>query len=64
MLMGVLLVWSFKSMYICTSKHVYVVLLALQMFIESGDLITEETCTQILQTFDHVKPYKGSPIKA
>lgn len=45
-------------------KHVCVVLLALQKFSESGDLITEETCTQNLQTFNHVRPHKGSPIKA
>lgn len=40
-----------------------VVLLALQKLSESGDLITEETCSQNLQTFHHVRPYKGSPIK-
>lgn len=30
----------------------------------NGEIITEETCTQRLQTFHHSKPYKGSPIKA
>jgi hypothetical protein len=30
----------------------------------NGEIITEETCTQGLQTFHHSKPYKGSPIKA
>lgn len=33
-------------------------------FFESGDLITEETCTQNLQKSYHVEPHKGSPIKA
>lgn len=45
-------------------KHVCVVLLALQQFNESGDLLTDETCTQNLQTFHYVRTYKGSHIKA
>lgn len=38
-------------------KHVCVVLLALQKFSESGDLITEKTCTQNSQTFHLARPY-------
>jgi hypothetical protein len=45
-------------------KHVYAVLLALQKICKKRDIITEDTCTQNLQTFHHAKPYKGSPIKA
>lgn len=45
-------------------KHVSTVLFGLQMFSECGDIVTEETCTQNLQTFHHTKRYKGSPIKA
>ncbi|XP_061176026.1 uncharacterized protein LOC133184977 [Saccostrea echinata] len=45
-------------------KHVCVVLFSFQMFCKSGDIVTEETCTQNLQTFHHTKVYKGSPIKA
>ena len=47
-----------------TCKHVCTVLFALQMFYECGEIITEETCTQHLQTFHQTKPYKGSPVKA
>ncbi|CAC5390071.1 unnamed protein product [Mytilus coruscus] len=42
-------------------KHVCCLLLALQNFSSSGEILSEETCTQRLQT---CKPYKGSPIKA
>lgn len=45
-------------------KHVCCLLLALHNFSMNGEIITEETCTQRLQTFHHSKPYKGSPIKA
>lgn len=45
-------------------KHVSTVLFGLQMFTECGDIVTEETFTQNLQTFHHNKRYKGSPIKA
>lgn len=49
---------------VAACKHVCVILYALQKFCENGDLTTEETCTQNLQTFHQTKPYKGSPIKA
>ena len=45
-------------------KHVCCLLWALHNFSNNGEIITEETCTQRLQTFHHSKPYKGSPIKA
>lgn len=38
-------------------KHVYTVMFGLQMFSECGDIVTEETCTQNLQTFHHTKRY-------
>ena len=45
-------------------KHVCCLLLALYNFTSSGEILTEETCTQRLQTFHHSKPFKGSPIKS
>ena len=45
-------------------KHVCCLLLALHNFSSNGEIVSEETCTQRLQTFHHSKPYKGSPIKA
>ncbi|CAC5383624.1 unnamed protein product [Mytilus coruscus] len=45
-------------------KHVCCLLLALLNFSSNGEIVSEETCTQRLQTFHHSKPYKGSPIKA
>lgn len=45
-------------------KHVCAVLLCLYKFCSSGEMLTEETCTQRLQTFHQVKPYTGSPIKS
>ena len=37
-------------------KHVCCLLLALHNFSMNGEIITEETCTQRLQTFHHSKP--------
>ena len=45
-------------------KHVCCLLWALHNFSNNGEIITEETCTQRLQTFHHTKPYKGSSIEA
>ncbi|XP_071104033.1 uncharacterized protein [Haliotis cracherodii] len=45
-------------------KHICAVLYAMHKFSTTGDVLTEETCTQRLQTFHKSKPYKGSPIKA
>ena len=45
-------------------KHVCCLLLALYNFSSSGEILTEETCTQRLQTFHRSKAFKGSPIKA
>ena len=45
-------------------KHVCCMLLALHAFSDNGEILTEETCTQRLQTFHHSKAFKGSPIKA
>ncbi|XP_046557558.1 uncharacterized protein LOC124266795 [Haliotis rubra] len=45
-------------------KHICAVLFAMHTFSTTGDLLTEETCTQRLQTFHKSKPYTGSPIKA
>lgn len=55
----VLLVWVLHP-----HVNMCVILLALQKFSESGDLIIEETCTQNLQTCHHVRPYKGGPYEA
>ncbi|CAC5384454.1 unnamed protein product [Mytilus coruscus] len=45
-------------------KHVCCVLIALYYFSSNGEIVTEETCTQRLQTFHKSKRFKGSPIKA
>ncbi|CAC5390636.1 unnamed protein product [Mytilus coruscus] len=45
-------------------KHVCYVLIALYYFSSNGEIVTEETCTQRLQTFHKSKRFKGSPIKA
>ncbi|KAL5019069.1 hypothetical protein ScPMuIL_004791 [Solemya velum] len=45
-------------------KHVCAVLFALYQFSQHGNIMTEQTCTQRLQTFHHCKAYMGSPIKA
>lgn len=45
-------------------KHVSTMLFGLQMCSECGDIVTEETWTQNLQTFHHTKRYKGSHIQA
>ncbi|CAC5413887.1 unnamed protein product [Mytilus coruscus] len=37
---------------------------ALYYFSSNGEIVTEETCTQRLQTFHKSKRFKGSPIKA
>ena len=34
------------------------------MFSESGEIVTEETCTQNLQTFHQAKHYMGSSLKS
>lgn len=44
-------------------KHVQIVLWGVHMRGEKGEIITEETCTQVLQTFHKVKKFKGSPVK-
>jgi len=43
-------------------KHVTTVLYALHRLSVDGSVLTEQTCTQVLQTFHHVKPYTGSPM--
>ena len=45
-------------------KHIYTVLFGLQMFSKSGEIVTEETCTQNLQTFHQAKHYMGSSLKS
>lgn len=45
-------------------KHVSTMLFGLQKCSECGDIVTEETWTQNLQTFHHTKRYKGSHIQA
>ena len=45
-------------------KHVCTVLFQLQMFSESVEIVTEETCIQTLQTFQQANQYKGSPLKS
>ncbi|KAL5011953.1 hypothetical protein ScPMuIL_010504 [Solemya velum] len=45
-------------------KHVCAVLYGLHVFAQTGKALTEQTCTQQLQTFHKCKPYTGSPIKA
>ncbi|XP_041363632.1 uncharacterized protein LOC121379200 [Gigantopelta aegis] len=45
-------------------KHVCTVLYAVNIFCSTKTVITEETCTQKLQTFHHCKKFVGSPLKA
>jgi putative phage-type endonuclease len=45
-------------------KHVAAVLYGLTAFCETGDIVTELTCTQVLQTFHKSQTFKGSPLKA
>jgi len=45
-------------------KHVCALLYSLYVFSQLGNIVTEQTCTQKLQTFHHCKDYTGSPIKA
>ena len=45
-------------------KHVCTVLHAATVFGRSRNVIVEQTCTEKLQTFHHVKKYKGSPLKS
>lgn len=45
-------------------KHVGTVLFGLSAFKLTGNLCTEQTCTQILQTFHKSKPHRGSPVKS
>ncbi|KAK4301494.1 hypothetical protein Pmani_026272 [Petrolisthes manimaculis] len=44
-------------------KHVITVLFALVAFCKNGELLTDLTCTQVLQTFHKSKIHKGSPLK-
>jgi hypothetical protein len=43
-------------------KHVLMVLYGLHRLAADGTVVTEQTCTQVLQTFHHVKPYAGEPM--
>lgn len=46
-------------------KHVIIVLVAIRDFVDTKTVITEQTCTQQLQTFHQPgNNYAGSPIKA
>eukprot|EP00914_Ancora_sagittata_P028955 GHVO01057168.1.p1 GENE.GHVO01057168.1~~GHVO01057168.1.p1 ORF type:complete len:491 (-),score=62.76 GHVO01057168.1:1035-2507(-) len=45
-------------------KHVGAVLFGLTCFKQSGNVVAEKTCTQVLQTFHKAKPHRGSPVKA
>lgn len=45
-------------------KHVAAVLYGVTNFCETGDILTELTCTQKLQQFHKSQAFKGSPIKA
>lgn len=45
-------------------KHVGCVLFGLCQFKMNGETITEQTCTQVLQTFHQAKPHRGSPVRA
>ena len=44
-------------------KHVTTVLYALCRLATDGAPLTEQTCTQVLQTFHQAKPYTGMPMK-
>jgi uncharacterized Zn finger protein len=43
-------------------KHVLTVMYGLHRLSTDGTVVTEQTCTQVLQTFHHVKPYAGEPM--
>jgi len=43
-------------------KHVVTVLYGLHRLHTDGQIVTEQTCTQVLQTFHHAKPYTGNPL--
>lgn len=45
-------------------KHVGTTLYALIEFTKGKDIVTEQTCTQTLQSFNQVKPSQGKPVKA
>jgi len=45
-------------------QHVAAVLYGLTVFCQEGSMLTELTCTQVLQTFHRAKTFKGSPIKS
>ncbi|XP_014674679.1 PREDICTED: uncharacterized protein LOC106814834 [Priapulus caudatus] len=45
-------------------KHIAAVLFGLTSFRNAGSILTELTCTQVLQTFHKAKVYKGSPMKS
>ena len=45
-------------------KHVCTVLYAMSEFSCKKQVVVEQTCTEKLQTFHHVKRYKGSPLKS
>ena len=44
-------------------KHVQTVLWGILKWASTGEIKTEETCTQRLQTFHKAKKFKGSPVK-
>lgn len=44
-------------------KHVQTVLWGMLQWSTNGEIKTEETCTQRLQTFHKAKKFKGSPVK-
>ena len=43
-------------------KHIVTVLYGLQKLCADEVILTEQTCTQVLQTFHQAKPYTGSPM--
>jgi len=43
-------------------KHVVTVIHGLHRLHTDGQIVTEQTCTQVLQTFHHTKPYTGNPL--
>ncbi|KAK6171816.1 hypothetical protein SNE40_018243 [Patella caerulea] len=45
-------------------KHVNALLYAMCVFSDKGEVLTEETYTQKLQTFHQVRRHRGSPVKA
>ena len=45
-------------------KHMAAILFGLSEFCKTGDILTELTCTQKLQTFHKSDNFKGSPIKS